>query len=102
MPRPPHDQPCALCSRHTWLTFHHLIPRKNHNKPWFRRHFDKADMRSRGIWVCKPCHRAIHRFHDEHRLGRELNTLESLQNDPQLRRFVAWAARQKVQIKSRT
>lgn len=73
------------------LSFHHLVPRKNHRKPWFQRHFSKEEMRSRGIWLCRECHRAVHRFFDEQTLGRRLNTLEALRAEPLLQRHIAWA-----------
>jgi len=73
------------------LSFHHLVPRKNHRKPWFQRHFSKQDMRSRGVWLCRECHRAVHRFFDEQTLGRRLNTLEALRAEPALQRHAAWA-----------
>ncbi|MCP1673217.1 hypothetical protein J2T57_000309 [Natronocella acetinitrilica] len=87
--------PCALCARSLPLTFHHLIPRKNHRRSSFRRRFDITDMRSRGTWLCHDCHRAIHRLHDERTLGLRLNTLEALQADPAVQRHVSWAARQR-------
>lgn len=91
MLRPASPDRCALCDRTVPLSFHHLVPRKNHRKPWFQRHFSKEDMRRRGVWLCRECHRAVHRFHDEQTLGRQLNTLDALREDPQIQRHVAWA-----------
>lgn len=87
--------PCALCERIAPLTFHHLIPKKVHRRPRFARSYSKADL-ARGIDVCRLCHKAIHRFHDEMTLARELNTLEALRQDEQLARHAAWAARQRL------
>ena len=85
--------PCALCGRSAPLTFHHLIPKKVHRRPRFARRYSKAEL-ARGIDVCRLCHRAIHRFHDEMTLAQELDTLEALRADPALARHVRWAARQ--------
>lgn len=82
---------CALCGRRVALSFHHLIPRKNHRKPWYRRHFTIEEMRRRGIWLCRECHSAVHRFFDEQTLGRRLNTLAALAAEPAIQRHVAWA-----------
>ena len=97
VPNPPRPEHCQLCARPMPLTFHHLIPRKVHGKPWFRRHFSREEMRGRGLWLCRPCHRAVHRFHDEQALGRQLNTLEALREDPAIARHVAWIAKRRVQ-----
>lgn len=87
---------CACCERQTRLEFHHLIPRKNHRKPRFRRLFTLDDMRHRGIDVCRDCHRAIHRFFDERYLGLELNTLEALMATEQMQTFVAWVSKRRL------
>ena len=87
--------PCALCGRTAPLTFHHLIPKKVHRRRRFARSYSKAEL-AQGIDVCRLCHRAIHRFHDEMTLARELNTLAALRQDEQLARHAAWAAKQRV------
>lgn len=87
--------PCALCGRTAPLTFHHLIPRKVHRRPRFARGYSKAEL-ARGVDVCRLCHRAIHRFHDEMTLARDLNTLDALREDEQLARHAAWAAKQRL------
>lgn len=88
--------PCDLCGRVTRLTFHHLIPKKNHRKPWFRRNFSKEEMRTRGINVCRPCHSAIHRFYSEMQLGKELNTLAALRAQEDIQRHVEWICKRRV------
>jgi len=85
---------CATCGRRTALTFHHLIPRKLHRRAHFRRHFDR-DTLNRGVHVCRPCHRGIHRTYDEMTLGKEFASLEGLLADPDLARHFAWVAKQK-------
>ncbi|MEE4278749.1 MAG: hypothetical protein V2I82_09830 [Halieaceae bacterium] len=89
--RPEH---CATCGRVTALTFHHLIPRKLHRRPRFRRLFSREEL-NRGIHVCRACHRGIHRSYDEMTLGQQLNSLDRLRADPVLTRHFAWVARQK-------
>lgn len=85
---------CETCGRSTALTFHHLIPRKLHRRPRFKRLYDRETLNA-GVHVCRACHRGIHRSYDEMTLGREFNTLERLVGDPVLARHFAWVARQK-------
>lgn len=81
---------CTMCEREKPLTFHHLIPRKCHRKKWFQRHFEKTEMQTRGIYVCRDCHRHIHRSFTEQELGRHYNTYEALMEQEPIRKFVAW------------
>ena len=85
---------CATCGRRVLLTFHHLIPRKLHRRPRFRRRYDREVLNA-GIHVCRACHRGIHRRYDEMTLGMQFNTLERLCADPALARHFAWVAKQK-------
>ena len=85
---------CVLCDRTTFLTFHHLIPRKVHRRPRFRKTFSKAEL-EQGINICQLCHRGIHRLHDEMRLAQQLNTLDRLREDPAMQNHIAWVAKQK-------
>jgi len=94
MPNPPPDA-CELCGRTVALTFHHLIPRRNHRKSWFRAQFGVEDLRSRGAWLCRLCHNAVHEHFDESTLGRRLNTIEALRAEPVIQRHVEWASRQR-------
>lgn len=87
---------CALCQRVAPLQFHHLIPRKNHRKPWFVRNFTREEMLQRGAMLCRLCHRFIHRQYDEQTLGRRFNTVAALLADPNVQKHVAWARRQKI------
>jgi 5-methylcytosine-specific restriction endonuclease McrA len=95
-PPPPRDGVCALCAQPRPLSFHHLIPRRNHARRWFRLRFTLAEMRSRGLWLCRGCHDALHRHFDEATLGRRLNTREALLAEPLIARHVEWARRQRV------
>lgn len=86
---------CELCGRAIALTFHHLIPRRNHRRSWFRAQFSVEELRSRGAWLCRLCHDAVHHHYDEQTLGRRLNTLDALRAEPAIQRHVEWAARQR-------
>ena len=86
---------CALCERELPLTFHHLIPRKAHRRPRFRKRMNR-DTLALGVMICRLCHRGIHRRYDELHLANHLNTVEALASDPDLARHFAWVARQKA------
>lgn len=86
------EKPCELCGRVTrkGTTEHHLIPRLCHRNKWFKKRYSRADMQ-RTISVCRDCHTAIHRFVPrEKELGRYHNTIESLLEHEEIRRFVDW------------
>lgn len=93
MPRAKHGR-CALCERLTSLTFHHLIPRKMHRRPRFRKRYSRERLND-GIDVCSRCHTGLHRLHDEMTLASALNTLDALRSDAAVARHVEWVARQK-------
>ncbi|MEM1433822.1 MAG: hypothetical protein AAGG11_07210 [Pseudomonadota bacterium] len=84
---------CALCERETLLTFHHLIPKKAHRRPRFRKRYDRATLAS-GIRICRLCHRGIHKLYDEIELAERFNTLASLRADEALSRHISWVSRQ--------
>ncbi|NBC29915.1 MAG: hypothetical protein GVY29_07975 [Spirochaetes bacterium] len=86
---------CELCGREASLSFHHLIPRKNHRKRRFKRQYDTRELKSRGLWLCRLCHRQIHRFYSEDELGTRLNTRAALLAEPQILRFLEWARKQR-------
>lgn len=86
---------CELCGREAPLTFHHLIPRKNHRKGYFRRHFSKEELTRRGLMLCRLCHRQLHRLYDEGELGRRLNTKAAILGEPEMQRFLVWAKKQR-------
>jgi len=86
---------CRLCDRRVELTFHHLIPRKVHRRTYFRKHVDKRTLNA-GIWICRLCHKGIHKRFDEIALAKHFNSLELLRSDESLRRHFAWVAKQKA------
>lgn len=78
---------CQLCEREMEkLTVHHLIPRQQIKR--------KKLEQSPTIDICSACHRQIHVLFDNKYLARELNTLSKLQNEPQLKKFLAWVKKQ--------
>ncbi len=85
---------CELCNRDTALTFHHLIPRKMHRRPRFRKDFSREQLNA-GVELCRACHTGLHRLFDEMTLAKRLNTLKALKADEAVQRHVSWVARQK-------
>ena len=86
----PHETGCALCGCDRPLTFHHLIPRKNHSNKWFKKNFTREEMTHRGIDVCRPCHSYLHKVLSEKELGRTYNTREALLQHELIARFVEY------------
>ncbi|MGK7938193.1 MAG: HNH endonuclease [Xenococcaceae cyanobacterium] len=81
---------CELCDREMKnLTVHHLIP-KQHTK---RKNLEISST----IDICSACHRQIHVLFDNKRLAKELNTIEALKTEPQMRKFLAWVRKQNPQ-----
>jgi len=91
----PAPERCELCGRIKPLTFHHLIPRSLHKKRTVQARFDKTERVSRGLWICRLCHRQIHRLYSRRRLAEELNSREALVSEPEMEKFLSWARRQK-------
>ena len=86
---------CALCGSDKQITYHHLIPKTCHNNKWFKKNFDIDDMRNRHIMICRKCHFFIHKHYSEKHLGRELNTLELILAEEQVRKFIGWKKKQR-------
>jgi len=82
---------CALCGTDKSITFHHLIPKSCHGNKWFKKNFDKSDMRNRGIDICRRCHSFIHGKFSEKILGRDLNTLDKLRGNETVHAYTQWA-----------
>ncbi len=59
--------------------------------------YDREDMRTRKLLVCRPCHSAIHRcIPDEKVLAAEYATREALMGNDRLMKQVAYFAGQRV------
>jgi len=79
---------CELCQTEVErLTVHHLIPRQKVKQ--------KKATPGPTVNICSPCHRQIHNLFDNKRLAQELNSLEKLQNEPQMAKFLSWVKKQK-------
>ncbi len=96
---PPEPDACELCGRAEALTKHHLIPRALHNKPRYRKRYSREERLTAIVWLCRPCHKHIHRLYGERELADRLNTLTALQCDEAIRTFVAWLATKPVGFK---
>jgi hypothetical protein len=72
------------------LTRHHLIPRTRHRKKRNKRLFEREEVRTRILWVCRPCHNHIHDVLSEKELEACYNTRQALLGHSEIRRFVAW------------
>lgn len=91
MKLPPQPDTCELCGRPVaQLTRHHLIPKHLHRKKRFRKLFSREELITRTLWVCRPCHNAVHRVADEQGLGLYYNTREKLLQNEELTGFVEW------------
>lgn len=86
---------CSLCGRMKELTFHHLIPKTCHSNKWFNKKFTKEEMKKRGIYVCRDCHKFIHRQFSEKELGRTYNTRNSLLENIKIQAFVRWVIKKR-------
>lgn len=97
-PPAPGDTRCALCEQPSHLTFHHLVPKRLHDKRWVRERYDVATLRNRGIWICRSCHDFLHAAFDERTLAERLDSVETLREDPAVARHIAWASKQKRRV----
>lgn len=80
---------CALCGVECDLTLHHLVPQiKCKNKYKQIRNDD-----SNHIMICRQCHDNIHATYDNTYLRDNLNTLEKLKDDENIRKFSEWRSK---------
>lgn len=90
---PPKPDQCELCQRTLdELTKHHLIPRTRHRKKRNQRLFTREEVRSRILWICRPCHDCIHDVLTEKEMEASYHTADSLLAHPDIKRFVDWIA----------
>jgi len=85
---------CEMCDRPMPLTFHHLIPKTTHAK-YKAKGYGAATL-AKGIWVCRPCHSAVHRLIDEDTLAESFNTLELLLEDERVAKWAKYCSKQRV------
>ena len=80
---------CALCGREVpKLTEHHLIPRIQGR----RRGHKLSELPT--IMLCPACHKYLHKTFSNAELETEFPTLEALQANEQVQKFVAWVQKQ--------
>jgi hypothetical protein len=78
--------------------FHHLICRTVHRNKYFKKRFSKDEMKGRGLWLCRLCHKGVHQiFPDEKELSRSYNTKELLLAHEKIRQHIKWARKQRVE-----
>ena len=87
---------CPCCRRTVDLTFHHLVPKKLHRRPHYRKRFSRQQL-ALGIYVCRACHDGIHDRYDEQTLARLFTEPAKLLGDASLRRHFDWVSRQRRQ-----
>lgn len=86
---------CEICDRYEEMTFHHLIPRFLHSKKYYKNRYEKSYLKNHGIYVCKMCHKSIHKFFTEKELGLYYNTKNKLLSTKKVRIYREWAKKQK-------
>lgn len=72
---------CPLCERSGLpkLTEHHVVPKSRGGKDT--------------ILICRDCHRQIHALFDNKTLENNLNSIEKLKRNPNIRRFLKWISK---------
>ena len=90
---------CELCQREKKLTFHHLIPKKNHKIKYIKKRFSSIDLNKYGIMTCIDCHKMIHKLIPHKLLALEYNSKEKLLNHPELEKFIIWVRSQTKKVK---
>jgi len=88
---------CELCRQGRDLTFHHLIPRKLHRRSSFKKRYTREEL-NQGIYICRLCHKGLHRLYDEMTLAKQFSSKEEMIADPALVRHIDWSAKQKVTL----
>ncbi len=78
------SQSCELCLREAErYTVHHLVPRAEGGRFGPR------------AKLCATCHRQLHAMFTEATLAKEFNSLDSIRNHPEMRKYLRWARKQK-------
>jgi hypothetical protein len=90
---------CEMCNREKELTFHHLIPKKNHKIKYIREKYSFLNINSYGIKICRDCHKMIHKLIPHKLLALDYNTMEKLKNHPELKKFIEWVRSQTKKVK---
>ncbi|OLP87958.1 Ras-related protein Rab-18 [Symbiodinium microadriaticum] len=78
---------CELCSLDRDLTIHHLIPKVHWKRMKKRRQVSGKDEPPTAI-LCRTCHSKVHRTFTHSELGRNYNTVEALEEAPDLQEYL--------------
>ena len=97
--KPIRPDKCMTCNRGVKLTFHHLIPKKLHKKRKTILRLPETDLNHHGIWVCKDCHKKIHRLFTHEELSEEYYSIEKLKENETFRKFLNWVSKQDKRVK---
>ena len=85
---------CALCEREVKkTTVHHLTPKQKDR----RRTRDKLADDDYTIELCRACHKQIHSLFTNNELKRDHNTLEKLKANEDVKKFVQWVRKRRVE-----
>ena len=90
---------CELCNREKQLTFHHLIPKKNHKINYIKKKYSSININTYGINICRDFHKMIHKIIPHKSLALEYNSKEKLQNHSDLKKFILWVKTQTKKVK---
>ena len=72
---------CALCEREVArVSKHHLTP--------------KSEGGTETTDLCSACHKTLHKFFTNRTLAKELNTIDALRQNPEVRRYLSWVCKQ--------
>lgn len=90
---PPGTEKCRLCHRRVpcrLTNVHHLVPRSKGGGP------------DEEATLCKMCHSFLHATFTNQTLATAFPTVESLREDPEVRKFLKWVRKQKPHRKLKT
>tara|TARA_B100000780_G_C20744952_1_gene295926 strand:+ start:106 stop:387 length:282 start_codon:yes stop_codon:yes gene_type:complete len=90
---------CELCNREQELTFHHLIPKKNHKIKHIRERYTFLNIDTYGIKICRDCHKMAHKLIPHKSLAFDYNTKEKLLKHTDLKNFIDWVKYQTKKVK---
>lgn len=85
---------CQMCSRDcAELTIHHMIPRSEHTR-YMRKGHSMARLKGpeNFAMICRPCHNTVHRLASNKVLADTMYTVELINANPQVQRWVAFAS----------
>lgn len=85
---------CELCEREKELTFHHLIPKSQHARNYFKKTYTRIFMSTNGLYLCEDCHNNIHTFFSEKDIGKHYYTKVLLLSSDKVRNFLKWIKKQ--------